>query len=189
MPIYPHLRRLFVLMVVSLLLNPLALIDSQAVAVASSLINLLLTALAAYILSRIASESPRLTRAFAFQIATLVFLGLGILFMLLPPSDLLDTFSLMLILTGSIFSLLSDYNLFWGLDERIIQFGYAYPARRIRWCFYVPLLGALAGSIAQLATQLVEPGLIVQTVIQVIPLVLFSQFLRAVRDREADPLE
>ena len=41
---------------------------------------------------------------------------------------------------GRLFSVL-------GLDERILPCGYAFPARRIRWCLYAPVLGSFIGSL------------------------------------------
>ena len=59
---------------------------------------------------------------------------------------MLQNFMSLLSMAGSVAGLLSEYYLYWGLDERIIPHAYNYPARRIRWCLYAPLLGAFAAS-------------------------------------------
>ena len=36
-------------------------------------------------------------------------------------------FMVLLMVTGSLFSLISQYHMYWALDERVIPCGYAYP--------------------------------------------------------------
>ena len=71
--------------------------------------------------------------------------------------------------------------------ERIIPYAYNYPARRIRWCLYAPLLGAFVAS-ALILIALPLPAVFVQLVAQIIPLVLLWQYMRAVQMREDEPL-
>ena len=79
------------------------------------------------------------------------------------------------------------YYMYWGLDERVISCGYAFPARRIRWCLYAPLLGAFIASFLLLAGMLAICVLI-QLVCQFVPVVLIWQYMKAVREREENPL-
>ena len=103
-------------------------------------------------------------------------------------SDMMVHFMVLLMVTGSLFSLISQYHMYWALDERVIPCGYAYPARRIRWCFYTPLIGAVAASFIQTLFYQNPAALVVQLVCQLAPLVLLWQYLRAVKNREDDPL-
>lgn len=210
MKIYPQLRLIWTALLVSALTLLLSVAENESVLLLSSMISLAAHGVVAFALSRIAAESQRLNRAFLYQFVSLVLLALGTVcgHFVSSPEGMLATFTSLLTLCGGLFALIAEYQLFWALDERIIPCGYAYPARRIRWCFYTPLLGAVAGSLlsvllatrlyasvtteAELAAVSVTPILwviaAVQLLSQLIVLVLLFRYNRAVRDREQDPL-
>ena len=191
MKIYSNLRVIWIAMLVSALTGLSGLTDSFVVNVVGSLLSLAAYAVIVYQLRRLADESVRFSRAFAYQLITIVLLALSIVCSLVMQReiavDTLSIFALLLIMTGGIFNLLSEFNLFWALDERIIPQGYAYPARRIRWCFYTPLLCAVIAATFQMMEQYVL-GLAAQYAGLATMLVLFWLYLQAVKAREDDPL-
>lgn len=210
MKIYPQLRLIWAAFLVSALTLLLSASENKSVLLLSSLIGLAAHGVIAFALSRIAAESQRFNRAFLYQFVSLVLLALSTVCGLFSPEPegMLGTFTSLLTLCGGLFALIAEYQLFWALDERVIPCGYAYPARRIRWCFYTPLLGALAGSLitvllatrlfasvtteAELATISLTPFLWViiaaQLLSQLIVLALLFRYNRAVCAREQDPL-
>lgn len=188
MKIYPCLRLIWGSLLVSALLNLAALSDSMPVLIAANVANLLCLAIIAYALYRLSDESRLFARAFPTQLAAVVLMGLALVCTQLASGNLmLLNFLSLLSVAGGIAGLLSEYFMYWGLDERILSFGYAFPARRIRWCFYAPLIGAFAASFL-LLTGSVLSGMLLQTACQFIPVVLLWQYMRAVKAREEDPL-
>lgn len=191
MKIYPLLRVLWGALAVSAAVNLAALSNSMAVLLAANIINLLAYVVVAYVLYRLSDESALLGRAFPAQMLSIVLIGMALVVTQLAGDNLmLQNFMSLLSLAGSVAGLLSDYYLYWGQDERIIPHAYNYPARRIRWCLYAPLLGAFAASLLMLAGQLtlLIVAVIVQLGAQIVPLVLLWQYMRAVQVREDDPL-
>ena len=191
MKIYPLLRVLWGALAVSAAVNLAALSNSMAVLLAANIINLLAYVVVAYVLYRLSDESALLGRAFPAQMLSIVLIGMALVVTQLAGDNLmLQNFMSLLSLAGSVAGLLSDYYLYWGLDERIIPHAYNYPARRIRWCLYAPLLGAFAASLLMLAGQLtlLIVAVIVQLGAQIVPLVLLWQYMRAVQVREDNPL-
>lgn len=191
MKIYPLLRVLWGALAVSAAVNLAALSNSMAVLLAANIINLLAYVVVAYVLYRLSDESALLGRAFPAQMLSIVLIGMALVVTQLAGDNLmLQNFMSLLSMAGSVAGLLSDYYLYWGLDERIIPHAYNYPARRIRWCLYAPLLGAFAASLLMLVGQLtlLVVAVIVQLGAQIVPLVLLWQYMRAVQVREDDPL-
>ena len=188
MKIYPHLRVLWGALAVSAAVNLAALSDSITVLLVANVINLLAYCVIAYVLYRLSDESALLGRAFPAQLLSIVLIGLALVVTQLAGDNvMLQNFMSLLSMAGSVAGLLSEYYLYWGLDERIIPHTYNYPARRIRWCLYAPLLGAFAAS-TLILTGLPLPAIFVQLAGQIVPLVLLRQYMRAVQMREDDPL-
>ncbi|WP_283674395.1 hypothetical protein [Butyricicoccus sp. Marseille-Q5471] len=147
-----------------------------------------------YAMAALRSVAPRFEKAFLHQIVSVV-LTLVALAVLAYSSyrGNLSAFALNMLslcmMIGSIFSLLADYNLFWGLDELILSRGYPFPARRIRWCFYLVLLGSLAAStVALFDGEGMIATMLVALAFAVARLVLLFQYMRAVKTREDNPL-
>ena len=191
MKIYPHLRVLWGALVVSAAINLAALSDSMAVLLAANVLNLMCYGVIAYVLYRLSDESTLLSRAFPAQLLSIALIALALVCTQLSHGNIiLQNFMSLLSMAGSVAGLLSEYYLYWGLDERIIPHAYNYPARRIRWCLYAPLLGAFAASLLLLTGQpsLIMAAGIVQFGAQIVPLVLLWQYMRAVQVREDNPL-
>ena len=189
MKIYPKLNLLWIVSILSTLISAAAALFGGTME-ASAAVNVL--ALAVYavtlvVLYKLREQSARFWRAFAYQLATLIFSVLAVVSALFAAIEMMLLFSVMLLWVAALFSLFSNYQLYWALDERIIPCGYQYPARRIRWCFYVPLCGGLCVTLLQLG-QLGLLAAAVQLISQIVPLVLFWQYNQAVRQREDDPL-
>jgi hypothetical protein len=188
MKIYPQLRLLWISFVIGTALNFAAFSSSEAVLFIGSLASLAAYGVSVFVLRRLSGESRRFGRAFTYQLFSVALLTLSIVFSFIAgENDMLLIFSTLLMLTGSTFGLFSKYEMYWAMDERVIPQGYAYPARRIRWCFYAPLLGALCVTMLQFS-GLDAIGLAIQLICQIIPLVLLYQYVQAVKAREDDPL-
>lgn len=188
MKIYPHLRVLWIALAISAVTNLAALSSSLAVLLAANIINLLCYGAIAYVLYRLADESALLSRAFPARLLCIALIALALVFTQLAGENvMLQNFMSLLSMAGSVAGLLSEYYLYWGLDERVIPHAYNYPARRIRWCLYAPLLGAFVAS-ALILAGLPLPAVFVQMVGQIIPLVLLWKYMRAVQMREDNPL-
>lgn len=188
MKIYPHLRVLWAALAVSAAINLAALSSSMVVLLAANIINLLAYGAIAYVLYRLSDESILLGRAFPAQLLSIALIALALVCTQLAGGNvMLQNFMSLLSMAGSVAGLLSEYYLYWGLDERIIPHAYAYPARRIRWCLYAPLLGAFAAS-ALILAALPLPAIFIQLAGQIVPLVLLRQYMHAVQMREDDPL-
>ena len=156
MKIYPLLLRIWAALLVSALLNLTALSTNYMLLMAANIANLLCYGVIVHALYRMADESARLLRAFRTQFAALVLVALALVCTLLAGDSLtLLNFLSLLTVAGGIASLLGDYFRYWGLDERILPCGYAFPARRIRWCLYAPVLGSFIGSLFVLTGPLV----------------------------------
>ena len=191
MKIYPHLRVLWGALAVSAAINLAALSDSMAVLLAANVLNLMCYGVIAYVLYRLSDESTLLSRAFPAQLLSIALIALALVCTQLSHGNImLQNFMSLLSMAGSVAGLLSEYYLYWGLDERIIPHAYNYPARRIRWCLYAPLLGAFAASLLLLTGQpsLIMAAGIVQFGAQIVLLVLLWQYMRAVQVREDNPL-
>lgn len=191
MKIYPHLRILWGALTVSAVLNLTALCNSMLVLLIANVLNLLCYCVISYVLYRLSDESQLLSRAFPAQLLSIALIGLALVVTQLAHGNVtLENFMALLSMAGSVAGLLSEYYLYWGLDERIIPHAYNYPARRIRWCLYAPLLGAFVASTLMLTGQAAPYylGVAIQLGTQVVPLVLLWQYMHAVQAREDDPL-
>lgn len=188
MKIYPYLRLILGSLAVSALLNLTALSDAMPVLVAANVLNLVCYGVIVYALYRMSGEATYFARAFYTRLASVVLIALALICMQFAAgSAMLVNFLSLLSMAGSIAGLLGEYFMYWGLDARILPCGYAYPARRIRWCLYAPLIGSFAATLLIMTWQVLL-GVLVQVACQFVPVVLLGQYMRAVRDRENDPL-
>lgn len=188
MKIYPYLRLLWIALAGSALLNLTALSDFMPLLLVANVLNLACYGLIAYVLYRLSDESVLFARAFPTRLFAIALVGLALVCTrFAPENQVLLNFLSLLSLAGSVASLLSDYYMYWGLDERVISCGYAFPARRIRWCLYAPLLGAFIASFL-LLSGMMALCVLVQVACQFVPVVLIWQYMKAVREREENPL-
>lgn len=209
MKIYPHLRALWLTLALTTLASTgvaaLAMLDvltePRLLAVLTNAIELIGSAALAVVLYRLSDESTLFARALRTRMLSLALLIVAVATDLLvrQPSLTLFRFVSLLTMTGGLIELFSEFFLYWGLDERIIPFCYAYPARRIRWCLYGPLLGSFLASMVLTTLLLdleqrrppIDPyryALLVELACRFIPLALLGRYNKAVRAREDDPL-
>ena len=211
MKIYRYLRTIWLMGAASLaivLLNMLeAVLDISSIVLdaAATVISLIVGCVTIWALGKLSGESKRLNRAFfcqCFYVAlsllafVLAYVGAGI--------EMLAVFSVLLVLVSSIFSIVSDFQLYWALDELVVTCGYAFPARRIRWCFYLPLIGVLAASSMQYAqaasaiaagqtdvtaTQLTPFSMVITFACQLGALLLLARYCIAVERFEAENVQ
>lgn len=188
MKIYPYLRLIWFSLLITAVLNLTALSDSTAVLLAANVLNLLCYAVIVYALYRLSGEAAFFSRAFYMRLTSVVLIALALICMqFAADSAMLVNFLSLLSMAGSIAGLLGEYFMYWGLDARILPCGYAYPARRIRWCLYAPLIGSFVATLLIMTWQVLL-GVLVQVACQFVPVVLLGQYMRAVHDRENDPL-
>ena len=200
MKIYRYLRTIWLLGAAALALSLLSVLQYYlnlslgAVDLAMNVVSLALGAGTAWALRCIAEESARLHRAYICQGLNVGLSALSVVLSYVAgSSDAVAAFAMLLLMAASIFSIVSDFQLYWALDERVVAFGYAFPARRIRWCFYLPLIGVMLSSFAETsqmaravaAGQTVDylfssTGTLALFVCQLGALVLLAQYIAAV---------
>ena len=160
MKIYRYLRMFWIASALSLALSLASLLNivSTAFDLALNAAGIALGVVVAWALGRMAGESARLSRAFWCQCFNVALSAIATVLSFLPgDSEMLSVLLALMVSAAGLFSIVSDFQLYWALDERVVTCGYAFPARRIRWCFYLPLVGVLLSSAvetAQIASQL-----------------------------------
>ena len=89
---------------------------------------------------------------------------------------------LLVALAGAVITVIASYFFYTALDDLAVVRGYDYPAGRIKWCFWLSIIIAVASAVLELAM----PGAarIGSLVLQVVILVLLWQYLQAVRRSE-----
>lgn len=187
MKIYPHLRLLWISSLISTVAMFGLISDNQLLSVVTNSAGLVSYGLMLIALRRLSDESVRFSHAFICNLFAFALSILSIVVTLFNNPNLLY-FATLLLMTGSMFSLVGEYQLYWALDERIIPQGYVFPARRIRLCFYLPLLGAFISSVVLVLLQRTLLSIAIQIAAQIVQLVLLFQYMTAVRNREDDPL-
>lgn len=106
----------------------------------------------------------------------------GLILTLLAIGSALSILLLLVTLAGIIGMLVAAYYLYAGLDDLILPRGYDYPVGRIRWCFWLQLIGSFASSaVSNLSTWL---GIVVQLIVSAAVLWLLWQYLQAVKAKE-----
>lgn len=185
MNIYGRVNGIWVTMCITAVCNALNLF-ATTVLQQGILIVISLIAAIAYVccLSAMRNVSWRFDRAYSHQILSIILLVIAMLsrfFLVFLGSLGVLVFSL-LVLAAGIAGLLSNFQLFWGLDDLIITNGYGYPNRKIRWCFYAPLI---AGVLSVIPGMNGLGGALTGLIISALGLVLFFQYNRAVKDAES----
>lgn len=131
---------------------------------------------------RFSRVSERLQRAFTATVLSVAATVVGLLAMTLVPSDTPpytpSTFYLLfslIALAGVIAAYVSQFWLYTGLDDVCTERGYAFPPKRIRWCFYLSLINILLRML---------PTSIPILLSQIASLVLLALFIRAAYQAE-----
>ncbi|MDO5141580.1 MAG: hypothetical protein Q4D31_01010 [Eubacteriales bacterium] len=146
-----------------------------------AVISIALSAVKAYQVYALRAVSDGMDRAWRVLLISLVLTFGGLLLAVLAAGSVLGALLLVVSFAGVIVLLVADYFFFTGLDELVGLRGYAYPAGRIRWCFWLSLIGAV---VAGAADGVLGIGSVVGLAIQAAILYLLWQYLQAVKQSE-----
>lgn len=185
--LYPKFLFIWLGILVSLVLTPLG---AGFVVQALSLVSL---GLVLYGMFGLREVCARFEKAFFYQAASVALMVVVLVLTFIggdleAMSDFMAILFSLCVMGSGIFSILADYFLFWGMDEIILPRGYVFPARRIRWCFYLSIIGAFAAAPFMLTASTLLPTLILMG-FSLAQLVLFFRYLQAVQARESSPLK
>ena len=78
--------------------------------------------------------------------------------------------------------IVADYYFYFALDGLISPRGYNYPSGRIRWCFWLSLIGGIVCTIVASFSPFVS--LVLEIVVAVVIVWLLWQYLQAVKEKE-----
>lgn len=192
MTLYPILRTYLRAGAVAAVCNLLFTLCSNAgllqlpVALASIVASIVML----YEVYRLGKYSSRLSTAFSYQlvgtIGVILSLTVGVvagLFAGIGVGAGIFIFMALVALVFAILSAIGQYHFYWGLDEWIVPNGYDYPEGKIRWGFYVTVLGVIVQIPLRMLSLAVMESL-VATMISVVQLVLLYQYAQAVRRKE-----
>ena len=176
----PVYRNLWIYWLMLLLGTVLGLSDSTLITV----IALIPVIIELYQLYLMRTVSDGLEQAFRWNIAGMTIAVAGLVLALLALGSALAVLLVLAALGGVIVTVIADYYFYSALDELAAVRGYDYPAGRIKWCFWLSLIGGVAAGIL----GLMAPGIVtpVSLAVQAVILVLLWQYLQAVRKDEQD---
>lgn len=176
----PVYRNLWIYWLMMLLGTVLGLSDSTLITV----IAFIPVIIELYQLYLMRTVSDGLEQAFRWNIAGMTIAVAGLVLALLALGSVLAVLLVLAALGGVIVTVIADYYFYSALDELAAVRGYDYPAGRIKWCFWLSLIGGVAAGIL----GLMAPGIVtpVSLAVQAVILVLLWQYLQAVRKDEQD---
>ena len=176
----PVYRNLWIYWLMLLLGTVLGLSDSTLI----SVIAFIPVIIELYQLYLMRTVSDGLEQAFRWNIAGMTIAVAGLVLALLALGSALAVLLVLAALGGVIVTVIADYYFYSALDELAAVRGYDYPAGRIKWCFWLSLIGGVAAGIL----GLMAPGIVtpVSLAVQAVILVLLWQYLQAVRKEEQD---
>lgn len=174
----PVYRNLWIYWLMMLLGTVLGLSDSTLI----SVIAFIPVIIELYQLYLMRTVSEGLEQAFRWNIAGMTIAVAGLVLALLALGSALAVLLVLAALGGVIVTVIADYYFYSALDELAAVRGYDYPAGRIKWCFWLSLIGGVAAGIL----GLMAPGIVtpVSLAVQAVILVLLWQYLQAVRKEE-----
>mgnify|MGYP006928127520 FL=1 len=175
-PLYKNLWTYWLMMLVALVLS---FVPDNIV---TMLVALAVNVVMLYQVYSMREVSDSMGRAWRVLLVGLVLTFGSMLLALLALGSMLSILLLLVTLAGAIVMIVADYYFYAGLDDLVAVRGYDYPAGRIKWCFWLSLIGAVAAAVLDAAM----PGAdtVVGLVIQAVILVLLWQYLQAVRRSE-----
>ena len=176
----PVYRNLWIYWLMMLLGTVLGLSDSTLI----SVIAFIPVIIELYQLYLMRTVSDGLEQAFRWNIAGMTIAVAGLVLALLALGSVLAVLLVLAALGGVIVTVIADYYFYSALDELAAVRGYDYPAGRIKWCFWLSLIGGVAAGIL----GLMAPGMVtpVSLAVQAVILVLLWQYLQEVRKEEQD---
>ena len=171
-PIYHNLWIYWLMQLIALVLLPFDHIIA-------SLVGLVVGVVQLYELYAMRDVSEGMGRAWRTMLLSLALTFGGLLMTLLALGSVLGVLLLFVTLAGLIVMIVADYYFFFALDELISPRGYNYPQGRIRWCFWLSLIGGIvAGAFSPFVS------LVVQIIVAAVIVWLLWQYLQAVKEKE-----
>ena len=174
-PIYHNLWVYWLMQLIGLVLLPFAHIIASLMGFVVGVVQL-------YELYTMREVSDGMGRAWRTMLLSLILTFGGLLMTLLALGSVLSVLLLFVTLAGLIVMIVADYYFYFALDELILPRGYSYPSGRIRWCFWLSLIGGIIATIVGAASSFL--ALVVQIVIAAVIVWLLWQYLQAVKAKE-----
>ncbi len=174
-PIYHNLWIYWLMQLIALVLLPFDHIIA-------SLIGFIVGVVQLYELYAMRDVSDGMGRAWRTMLLSLALTFGGLLLTILAIGSALSILLLVVTLAGLIVMLVANYYFYSALDELIVPRGYDYPQGRIRWCFWLQLIGGFAYRIGSAVSPFL--ALVVQIVIVAVIVWLLWQYLQAVKVKE-----
>lgn len=174
-PIYHNLWIYWLMQLIALVLLPFDHIIA-------SLIGFIVGVVQLYELYAMRDVSDGMGRAWRTMLLSLALTFGGLLMTLLALGSVLGVLLLFVTLAGLIVMIVADYYFFFALDELISPRGYNYPLGRIRWCFWLSLIGGIVCSIVGVFSAIVS--LVIEIVVAAAIVWLLWQYLQAVKVKE-----
>lgn len=174
-PIYHNLWIYWLMQLIALVLLPFDHIIA-------SLIGFVVGVVQLYELYAMRDVSDGMGRAWRTMLLSLALTFGGLLMTLLALGSVLGVLLLFVTLAGLIVMIVADYYFFFALDELISPRGYNYPLGRIRWCFWLSLIGGIVCSIVGVFSAIVS--LVIEIVVAAAIVWLLWQYLQAVKVKE-----
>lgn len=174
-PIYHNLWIYWLMQLIALVLLPFDHIIA-------SIIGLVVGVVQLYELYAMRDVSDGMGRAWRTMLLSLALTFGGLLLTLLALGSVLSVLLLFVTLAGLIVMIVADYYFFFALDELILPRGYNYPQGRIRWCFWLSLIGGIVATVVGAFSPFVS--LVLQIIVAAIIVWLLWQYLQAVKEKE-----
>lgn len=174
-PIYKNLWVYWLMQLIALVLLPFDHIIASLIGFVAGVVQL-------YELYTMREVSDGMGRAWRTMLLSLILTFGGLLMTLLALGSVLGVLLLFVTLAGLIVMIVADYYFYFALDELILPRGYNYPQGRIRWCFWLSLIGGIVATIVGSFSFFVS--LVVQLIMSAIIVWLLWQYLQAVKAKE-----
>ena len=174
-PIYKNLWVYWLMQLIALVLLPFDHIIASLIGFVAGVVQL-------YELYTMREVSDGMGRAWRTMLLSLILTFGGLLMTLLALGSVLGVLLLFVTLAGLIVMIVADYYFYFALDELILPRGYNYPQGRIRWCFWLSLIGGIVATIVGAFSPFVS--LVVQIIVSAIIVWLLWQYLQAVKAKE-----
>lgn len=174
-PIYQNLRIYWLMQLISWLLMPF---DNIVVSIVSLVVNIVQL----YEVYAMREVSDGMGRAWRMLLISFALTFGGLLLTILAIGSALSILLLVVTLAGLIVMLVANYYFYSALDELIVPRGYDYPQGRIRWCFWLSLIGGIVCSIVGVFSAIVS--LVIEIVVAAAIVWLLWQYLQAVKVKE-----
>ena len=140
-PLYKNLWTYWLMMLVALVLS---FVPDNIV---TMLVALAVNVVMLYQVYSMREVSDSMGRAWRVLLVGLVLTFGSMLLALLALGSMLSILLLLVTLAGAIVMIVADYYFYAGLDDLVAVRGYDYPAGRIKWCFWLSLIGAVAAAV------------------------------------------